>query len=124
MPGWRRLPARFWADERGNVAILFALLLSLGTVVGALAVDEGALYLQRRELQAAVDLAAIAAAPDPAAGLDRARQSLAAAGLPGANADALANGATGIGLSVEAGTYTPDAARAPAAAALAHRQGG
>lgn len=107
---------RFAADERGNVAILFAILLSLGTVVGALAVDEGSLYLQRRNLQAAVDLAAIAAAPAPAAGFDRARQLLADAGLvdPGLSDAALANGTTGVGLGVVAGTYTPDPARAPA----------
>ena len=108
---------RLGADERGNVAILFAVLLSLGTVLGALAVDEGALYLQRRQVQSAVDLAALAAAPDPGAGFARARQMLVDAGLVDANLgdSALAHGTTGVGLGVEAGTYTPDPSRDPAA---------
>jgi uncharacterized membrane protein len=103
---WRRLAT----NEGGNIALLFAFFLAAGTAASALAVDEGALYLQRREVQSAVDLAAITAAHDPAHGFALARAALAKAGLIPADAsDAeLQSGSGRVALSVEAGSYRPD----------------
>ena len=72
---------RLAADERGNIALLFAVFMALGTVAGAFAIDEGAIYLQRRIEQSAADLGAITAASDPAHAFARARQALVDAGL-------------------------------------------
>ena len=101
---------RLAGDERGNIALLFAFLLAVGTAVSALAVDEGALYLQRREVQSAVDLAAITAAHDPVHGFALARDALVKAGLITADrSDAeLASGSGGVTLSVTAGSYRAD----------------
>jgi uncharacterized membrane protein len=60
----------------GNIAISAALLFPLLMAAAALVVDEAALYHQKRQLQAAVDLAAIHAAADPANALSRAHQTL------------------------------------------------
>ena len=68
--------ARFFADTRGNMAILFAGALPMLVVVAALVVDEAALYTQKRQLQSAIDLAAIYAAGDPNEAYARARRAL------------------------------------------------
>jgi tight adherence protein G len=101
---------RFLDEERGNIAMLFALFLGVGTALSALAVDEGALYLQRRQAQSAVDLAAITAARDPADGFALARAALADAGLiDGSETDAELQSGSGIeSLTVDAGSYAPD----------------
>ena len=114
---WRRLLRHFRRDERGNIALLFAVFMALGTLAGALAVDEGALYLQRRTAQSAVDLAAISAASDPADAFALARQALADAGLiTSTTSDAtLANSSSPTQLSVDAGAYSPDPSLAVAA---------
>lgn len=52
-------------NERGNVAVLFALVLPILLMASAFAVDEGSLYLERRQAQSVADLAAIAAATSP-----------------------------------------------------------
>jgi len=57
--------AAFPPRRTGHIALLFAVFMAFGTLAGALAVDEGALYLQRRTAQSAVDLAAISAAAIP-----------------------------------------------------------
>ena len=106
------LPAirRMIGDERGNIAILFALFLATGVAASALAVDEGALYLQRRHAQAAVDLAAIEAARDPANAFALARSALTEAGLiDGSESDAELQSGTGPDtLTATAGSYIPD----------------
>jgi uncharacterized membrane protein len=71
----------FLRSEAGNMSVLFAVAMVLGCVVGALAVDEASLYAERRQMQSAVDLAALAAAGDPADATDRVRESLKAAGF-------------------------------------------
>ena len=111
--GWRC----FAADERGNIALLFAFFIAIGTAVSAFAVDEGALYLQRREAQSAVDLASIAAATDPLDGFVRARTSLSEAGLitSGETDAQLQSGAGPQTLTVTSGTYTADPGLAVAA---------
>ncbi|MEO5322122.1 TadG family pilus assembly protein [Mesorhizobium sp. CC13] len=43
----------------GNIATMFALTLPIGLAVAAFAVDEGSLYVERREAQSITDLAAI-----------------------------------------------------------------
>jgi uncharacterized membrane protein len=100
----------FAADERGNIALLFAFFISIGTAVSALAVDEGALYLQRREAQSATDLASIAAASDPADGFARARTALSEAGLiaSGETDSELKSGTGRQTLIVDAGSYSAD----------------
>lgn len=105
---------RLLGDDGGNVALLFACFLAVGTVAGAFAVDEGSLYLERREAQAATDLAAISAAVDPAHAFARARQALADAGLiePAISDAALAAGSGAEQLVVTTGTYVPDPGRA------------
>lgn len=55
-------PRRRFSDEGGNVAFLAALVLPIGLGVAGLAVDVGALFLERREAQSLTDLAAIYAA--------------------------------------------------------------
>lgn len=61
-PRKRPSAAGFLANLSGNVAIMGAALLPVGIAAAALAVDEGSLYLERREAQAITDLAAIVAA--------------------------------------------------------------
>lgn len=58
-PSWLR---RLGRDRRGATAVLFALSMPILAGGMALAVDVGALFLERRELQAASDAAALAAA--------------------------------------------------------------
>lgn len=74
---------RFRREERGNIAMLFALVLPVIMLAGAFAVDEGSLYLERRQAQSVADLAAIAAATDPSRALDTAFKTFQANGLIG-----------------------------------------
>lgn len=97
---------RMAGDRTGNVAILFAVAMLVLIACTAFAVDEGALYLQRRAAQGAVDLAAIAAAADPENAEAVARSTLARNGFlpppPAGDRDDLPR------LVVETGGYTPD----------------
>ncbi len=52
---------RFLKNSRGNFAVMTALTLPFAIVLTAFAVDEGALYTERRHAQAITDIAAIAA---------------------------------------------------------------
>src|SRR6185437_12701238 len=79
----------FGRDERGNVAMLFAAFMVLAASLGALAVDEGAIYLEDRQVQAATDLAALTAVSDPGNAFARAKAALTDAGvLPAGLSDA------------------------------------
>lgn len=60
--GWLSPATRLLGNVSGNVAIMGALLLPVGIAAAAFAVDEGSLYLERREAQSVTDLAAITAA--------------------------------------------------------------
>ncbi|RYE83907.1 MAG: hypothetical protein EOP19_12790, partial [Hyphomicrobiales bacterium] len=73
--------SRFWRDQSGNMAILFAAAFSLSGVIGAIAVDAASLYHERRMVQAAVDLAAITAAAAPKDAETIVRVSLTEAGF-------------------------------------------
>lgn len=88
---------RFCSDAKGSVAILtaFAMLVVVGAA--ALAVDLGSFFYQKRRLQAATDLAAVAAAGNLAKARDAAVATLA---LNGFAADALQ--------TVETGAYVAD----------------
>lgn len=97
---------RFFGDQRGNMAILFAVGFTASAVVSAIAVDGAALYNEKRALQRGVDLAALAAAGAPTQARSVAQKSLVEAGL-------LAEGST-TGLTVITGRYNPDPAIAPA----------
>jgi uncharacterized membrane protein len=93
-----RLGGRFAKDERGTIAIVSAVSLPVVIGAGALAVDVGSVYLDRRAAQAAVDLAAMAAASDVSNASANARATVTQNRFP---ADAP--------LTVELGVYTPDA---------------
>ncbi|MFD2239109.1 pilus assembly protein TadG-related protein [Aureimonas populi] len=69
--------ARFRKAASGSVATMTALLMPLLLGAGALGVDVGAFYLERRSLQAASDAAALAAVSDPARAESLARETLA-----------------------------------------------
>lgn len=90
---------RFLADERGNMAILFAFAFTVSAFVSALAVDAASLYNERRQVQAGVDLAAISAASDPARATEIARSVLVDAKL--------LDPASTDGLHVRIGQYDP-----------------
>lgn len=62
----RRMNAR---DEAGAVAVITALLVIVLVGFAAIAVDVGALYLERRQLQGGADAAALAIAQDCTGGL-------------------------------------------------------
>ena len=100
---WRR----FRDDERGNMAILFAVGFSISAMVSALAVDAASLYHERRMVQAGVDLAAISAAANPAQASSIAQAVLVEAGL-------IAPGSVD-GMVVQVGRYTRDASLGPGA---------
>jgi len=114
---WSRTAGRLGPDEHGNIAILFALFMSLATVIGAYSVDEGAIYLERRQNQSAVDLASIIAAADPTNAFALARRTLTDAGLinPSISDAALKGGLGGTTLEVDTGVYTADSTRTVAA---------
>ncbi|KQZ94154.1 hypothetical protein ASD64_04580 [Mesorhizobium sp. Root157] len=58
----RDLCQRFLSGRRANFAVMTALCAPVAITLTAFAVDEGALYTERREAQSLVDLAAITAA--------------------------------------------------------------
>lgn len=93
---------RFIRDPSGNMAVLFAMAISLSGVIGAIAVDAGALYHERRGLQSAVDIAALSAAMAPMEAPAIVRKALADAGLD-----------PDTGLIVRQGRYDPDPSKSP-----------
>lgn len=60
---------RLIADDRGAVAVLVAVVLTALLGASALAIDMGAMYVERRELQNGADAAALAIAEDCANGI-------------------------------------------------------
>lgn len=56
---------RFGRDEGGNIATLFAMFSPIIVTFMAIVIDLGAVSVQRREMQAVSDLAAIIASTDP-----------------------------------------------------------
>lgn len=112
---------RFATDRRANVATLTALTAPVALMFAAFAVDEGSLYVERREAQHIADLAAIAAVAD----LQRAMPAAAAVlsdngfGHIGANAGggqqaAGHSGGRAESLEVTPGRYVADPETPPA----------
>lgn len=89
--------SRFWRDTSANMGIMFAVAITLGLMASTLVVDAGSLYYERRQMQSAVDLAAIAAASDVSKAQFLAHQTLVDSGQ-------LAPGST-AGLTVTLGRY-------------------
>jgi len=110
---------RFLPARGGNIATLTALTLPVMLMFAAFAIDEGTLFLERRGLQAAADVAAIEATFDPGGASAAAAAALALnwagpvapdpaeATPPAREAGANPTGRA-VRLSVEAGVYTPD----------------
>ncbi|MBI4922247.1 MAG: hypothetical protein HY834_10890 [Devosia nanyangense] len=99
------------------MAIMFAAALALGAVLGAFAIDEGSLYIERRVAQSAVDLASMQAARNPANAYSVARAALGEAGLiaRGLAHHDLQNPLSSTRLEVEIGQYVPDSGLSVAA---------
>jgi uncharacterized membrane protein len=100
----RNLLRRFISDTQGNFAVMGAGCMVLVIGCAALGVDIGSIYADRRKSQSAADLAAIVAAGNLGKAISAATATVTANGYP---ASAL--------ISVEPGTYTPNAALAPQA---------
>lgn len=93
-----RLPT-IWHDRRGAVAPMIAALGASLIGAAGFALDAGLYYAGNRDLRAATEAAALAAALNPAQGTARARAALVSNGYDPA-----------ILRSVEVGRYCPDAA--------------
>lgn len=87
----------FAGNQRGGAAILFAISATVLIGFGAMAVDVGNFFYEKRKLQTANDLAALAAASDLPRALAAARASTTQNGFPGSTIQAL-----------QTGIYTPD----------------
>ncbi len=94
----------FTRNQKGGAAILFAVSATVMIGFGAMAVDVGNFFYEKRKLQTANDLAALAAASD----LPRAQAA--------AQASAGQNGFSGSTIqALQTGVYTPDPQKAPEA---------
>jgi uncharacterized membrane protein len=91
-------PSTFVEHQRGGVALMFAASVFVLFGFGAMAIDVGSFFYEKRRLQTANDLAALAAASD----LPRARTAAQAS----AGQNGFAAGAVG---TVQHGIYTADA---------------
>ncbi|WOH76378.1 pilus assembly protein TadG-related protein [Bradyrhizobium sp. NDS-1] len=98
----RHLLFRFASDDRGNVAIIGASMMTLVIGCAALGVDVGSIFADRRKAQSAADLAAIVAAGNLNNATNAASATVVRNNYP---AKAL--------VSVELGTYAPNAAVVP-----------
>lgn len=94
-------------DERGVVAVVVALLLTVMLGMGALVVDVGALYQEKRELQNGSDAGALAIAEDCAMG-NCGDSTTTARGLAGPNAEDDASTVDGVAIDMSAQTVTVD----------------
>ncbi len=94
----RRALRRFFGDDHGGIAIMSSALFMVAITASALAIDVGSLYLERRQSQGIVDLAAMAAAGDLENADAAARATLTANGVDLSEAQ----------LQVDLGHYRPD----------------
>ncbi|MEP9398917.1 pilus assembly protein TadG-related protein [Mesorhizobium sp. KR2-14] len=106
---------RFLSDISGNLAVMTAITMPAALVLAAFAIEEGALYAERRHAQSLVDLAAITAA----ANLDKAVAAVLITLLDNGMHDVvLARSGTQPGdltptVTVEPGRYVGTSATAP-----------
>ena len=94
----------FRKDQRGNIAILSAVFVSMGLGFAALGVDLGKVFTDRRKTQSTADLAAVVAAADLQNAVAAARATVQRNNYPVSSL-----------VSVEHGIYTANAKVAPAA---------
>ena len=105
---------RRWRDgTSGNVAVMSAFVFPVCLVMAAYGVDKGALYFERRELQAATDVAAIVAAANIGMADEAARRALGDNGITLAamgSGEGLESGEIGRAaeISVVTGNYVAD----------------
>lgn len=99
---WLRRCKTSWSDKRGGVAIMSGALFSVSIVCAAFAIDLGSMYLEKRQSQGVVDLAAMAAAADIVRAEAAARATLSANRIDLTNAN----------LTVEVGHYEANVATA------------
>ncbi|KFC75484.1 Enoyl-CoA hydratase [Bosea sp. LC85] len=92
----------FVRDQRGGTALLFAAGIFMLLGFGAMAIDVGSFFYQKRRQQTANDLAALAAAADLPKARAAAQASAGSNGFAASNVQA-----------VVFGVYTPDPALAP-----------
>ena len=105
-------------DRSGNFATMTAIVAPVGIALAAVAVDSAALYLERREAQAATDIAAIAAAANLADPKAAALAALSDNGVADVRvitrdelrAGALPSNANLPAMLVVTGRYSPDPA--------------
>ncbi len=93
----------FLRSREGFVSMMFALMMPVFLMCAAVSVDVGTFYLQKRALQGATDLAAIAAAANASHALTAAQQNLVLNGFSAAAVQ-----------TVTFGNYTANAALSPA----------
>ena len=103
-----RIVRRFFRDANGGTAIMAAVIMTMSILLTAIAVDGGALYLERRKMQSLTDLAAIVSATSTNAPQLAARRFMDENGYSGLTV-ASAMGSSGD-LIVESGNYKPDPA--------------
>ena len=92
----------FTRNQKGGAAILFAVSATVMIGFGAMAVDVGNFFYEKRKLQTANDLAALAAASDLPRAQAAAQSSTTQNGFPGNTIQVL-----------QTGVYTPDPKQAP-----------
>ena len=92
----------FARNQKGGAAILFAISATVVIGFGAMAVDVGNFFYEKRKLQTANDLAALAAASDLPRAQAAAQASTTQNGFPGSTIQLL-----------QPGIYTPDPNKAP-----------
>lgn len=89
---FRKVMISAFRDQSGAMGIVLAVFMTVSVSLCALAIDMGALYLERRTMQGAADLAAVAAASDLMRAEDAARATLAANGFGQVHALAVVKG--------------------------------
>lgn len=103
MTSLKNLLRRFAADQRGNIALMSVVGMTLAVSCAALGVDIGSIAADRRKTQSAADLAAIVAASNLSNATNAATAAVTSNNYP---ATAVTN--------VELGTYTANASIAAA----------
>lgn len=104
---------RLRQSRNGNFTTLTALTAPVVLGLAAVAVDQGTLNLERRELQAVTDLAAIAASADPGRAETIVRNTFSDNGLKGVRLVSFASGMPGslqagtVAVEITHGTYSP-----------------
>ncbi|MBE7183599.1 MAG: hypothetical protein INR68_04230 [Methylobacterium mesophilicum] len=109
-----RLFRSFLRDRRANVAMMGALSLPPALLLTAIAIDQGALYREKRMLQGATDLAAVVASSLPKEGERLAIEALRRNGIAAqpATLDGAPNGGAATAF-VQSGRYVASPAQLP-----------